>query len=245
VSGNTASCAATTLSCFAQGGGIYNNAGTLTLTNSTVSGNTASCSASGSGNGCRAEGGGLYLNSATTLANSTVTANTASCTTSAGASCSTGGGGTFSDGEGTSVLSLGATIVALQLAGADCDGDASTSNGFNLDSDTTCGLSGTGDQSGVVNPLLGPLQNNGGPTNTHALLTGSPAIDAVTSGCPPPATDQRGITRPQGPACDIGAYEVQTAAAGIPTLSEWAQIGMAALLVGGGLLALRRNRQLS
>jgi hypothetical protein len=60
-----------------------------------------------------------------------------------------------------------------------------------------------------VDPLLGPLAANGGPTLTQALLPGSPAIDAVPSsgaGCPP--TDQRGVIRPQGPACDIGAFEV-------------------------------------
>jgi len=58
----------------------------------------------------------------------------------------------------------------------------------------------------VTNPLLGPLQNNGGQTQTHALLTGSPAIDAGTNtGCP--TTDQRGIARPQGATCDIGAFE--------------------------------------
>jgi hypothetical protein len=55
-------------------------------------------------------------------------------------------------------------------------------------------------------PLLGPLQNNGGPTMTSALLSNSPAINtADNAACPP--TDQRGVPRPQGPACDIGAYE--------------------------------------
>jgi cysteine-rich repeat protein len=51
------------------------------------------------------------------------------------------------------------------------------------------------------------LAANGGSTFNHALVTGSPAIDAVTAGCPPPATDQRGVTRPQGYFCDIGAFE--------------------------------------
>ena len=55
-----------------------------------------------------------------------------------------------------------------------------------------------------IDPRLGPLQDNGGPTPTHALLLGSPAIDA-SSACP--ATDQRGVTRPQGAGCDIGAFE--------------------------------------
>ncbi len=77
------------------------------------------------------------------------------------------------------------------------------SNGYNLDNDGTCGLNGVGDQTGV-NPKLGPLANNGGPTQTMALKAGSPAIDAVQF-CPPPKTDQRGVKR-QGP-CDVGAYE--------------------------------------
>ena len=57
-----------------------------------------------------------------------------------------------------------------------------------------------------IDPLLGLLNQNGGPTTTHALLAGSPAIDAGTSeGCP--ATDQRGVSRPQGEACDMGSFE--------------------------------------
>ncbi len=54
------------------------------------------------------------------------------------------------------------------------------------------------------------LANNGGPTRTHALVAGSPAIDAVGGVCPPPDTDQRGMPRPQGPACDIGAFEAES-----------------------------------
>ncbi len=93
------------------------------------------------------------------------------------------------------------------VANDDCKGNASLliSNGYNLSSDATCDFTNTAD---LVNtdPLLGPLQDNGGPTFTHELLTGSPAIDAGTnSGCP--ATDQRGFTRPVGASCDIGAYE--------------------------------------
>ena len=80
-----------------------------------------------------------------------------------------------------------------------------TSLGHNLDSDGSCELSGTGDLSST-DPLLGPLQDNGGPTFTHALLPGSPAIDAADDTAAP-ATDQRGIRRPQGRAGDIGAYE--------------------------------------
>ena len=74
----------------------------------------------------------------------------------------------------------------------------------------------TGPQGGNIvgqDPLFGPLQYNGGPTQTHALLPGSPAIDAgAPAGCTgaagaPLTTDQRGFPRPYGPACDIGAVE--------------------------------------
>ena len=60
-----------------------------------------------------------------------------------------------------------------------------------------------------TNPQLGPLADNGGPTQTHALLPGSPAIDGVAFDAPNdcPAADQRGVPRPQGAACDMGAVE--------------------------------------
>lgn len=70
-----------------------------------------------------------------------------------------------------------------------------------------------GTKNELVDPLLGPLQDNGGPTFTHALLAGSPAIDTGnpallgSGGSACEATDQRGVARPQGSACDIGAYE--------------------------------------
>src|SRR5262249_19038944 len=101
-------------------------------------------------------------------------------------------------------------IVALN-GPIDCAGvgvSAITSNGFNMDGDNTCGLTVTGDKPGIVNPGLAPLAlNPPGTTETHALLEGSPAIDAVRNRCPPPGTDRRGAPRPQGGACDMGAYE--------------------------------------
>ncbi|MFC9502389.1 choice-of-anchor Q domain-containing protein [Streptomyces sp. NPDC057002] len=78
-----------------------------------------------------------------------------------------------------------------------------TSQGHNLDGDGSCRLTAAGDLPSRT-PLIGPLADNGGPTDTVALLPGSPALDAA-DGCP--ATDQRGIARPQGAGCDIGAYE--------------------------------------
>lgn len=100
--------------------------------------------------------------------------------------------------------------------------------GHNLDTDGTSGIANgvNGDLAGTlaapIDARLGPLANHGGPTRTHALLFGSPAVDAGTcadaSGLPL-ATDQRGVARPQGAACDIGAYENQAPTVTCPALS--------------------------
>jgi hypothetical protein len=95
-------------------------------------------------------------------------------------------------------------------AGTNCDnsGGQIVDDGYNLDSGTSCGFSTSNHSLSNTDPKLGPLAHNGGPTQTTTLLPGSPAIDAggtSANGCPP--TDQRGVSRPQGSACDIGAYE--------------------------------------
>jgi len=108
--------------------------------------------------------------------------------------------------------------VAQNPDGGDCwnDSGAISSQGYNLDSDGSCHLTAATDLPGT-DPLLGPLQNNGGPTLTHALLPGSPALDAIpwgANGCGTSLiSDQRWQARPQpaGGACDIGAYEVAVA----------------------------------
>jgi hypothetical protein len=118
------------------------------------------------------------------------------------------------------------SIVANNPQGADCFtfiGSSILSGGYNLDSDGSCQLTAPTDRPGV-DPLLGPLQNNGGPTATQALLPGSPALDAIpwgTNGCGTTlVSDQRWQARPHavGASCDIGAYE--EAVAGQP-LSGW------------------------
>jgi len=99
------------------------------------------------------------------------------------------------------------SIIAANSGSRQCNtGVNITSLGGNLSDDHSCGLTNAADQP-IGDPLLNPLQDNGGPTWTHALATGSPALDAgVADHCLP--TDQRGRSRPQGAACDSGAYEV-------------------------------------
>jgi CSLREA domain-containing protein len=179
-----------------SGGGIWNS-GTLEMTNCTVSGNQALL---GQGGGVINEAGSLTMRSCT------VSGNTA------------GGGGGVAAVSGN--LRLANALVAVNSAadGPDCLG-APTSLGYNLIGNAAgCDpTAAEGDLLGSANnpidPLLGPLQDNGGPTLTHALLFASPAIDAADplppgsggNACEP--SDQRGVSRPQGIRCDIGAYE--------------------------------------
>jgi hypothetical protein len=171
-----------------QNGGGIGNLGSLTLLNSTVSGNSA-----------RGLGGGIRNEAALNLSNATIASNSGGS-----------GGGIFGGTGGT--VALKNTIVANNTAaiGANCQVlGPLNSGGHNLESAATCALTKTGDLRNR-NPLLGALQDNGGRTPTQALLPGSPAIDAGDSvGCP--ATDQRGILRPQHGQCDIGAFEAESA----------------------------------
>jgi hypothetical protein len=186
-------------SCHSFGGGIFNGGSTLTITNSTISANHAvveNCLRQ-----CTSYGGGVYNAGGTLkILNSTLSGNGAAA-----------GGGIF----GTATLQN--SIVANSPSGGNCSGTM-TSNGYNLNSDNTCNFNGPGDLNNV-DPVLGVLQNNGGATQTMALLSGSPAIDAGNpSGCTDNQgnllkTDQRGMPRPDPEdkgGCDMGAYESQT-----------------------------------
>jgi hypothetical protein len=189
------------------GGGIYNSE-TATFTNSTISGNSADN-----------DGGGIFNSSMVSLYNATITNNTAD----ADADEQGEGGGVFVSAAGT--LSIGNSIVAgnfdhsVIIRHRDCSGTL-TSLGYNLIQKINgCSLNGLNINLSRIQPLLGPLQNNGGATWTHALLAGSPAIDAGNpAGCTDEnnvilLTDQRGYVRPvDGNAdtisiCDIGAFE--------------------------------------
>ena len=174
-----------------EGAGIYNSdGGTLTITNSTFSGNAASLT-----------GGGVYNTGTLQLANSTFSDNSAAFLA----------GGILNFGPlqiGDTILNAGASGVNLYVNG----GGTVTSLGYNISSDDAGGfLTGPGDQL-FTNPMLGPLQDNGGPTLTHALLPGSPAIDAGDPNfTPPPLFDQRGsgFDRVVNGRIDVGSFEVQ------------------------------------
>lgn len=176
-----------------NGGGIYNYFGALTVINSTFSGNSAGASIGGAGGG----GGGIYNNSGTlTVTNSTFSRN----------GTGDSGGGIY-NGGGTSTLRN--TIVANNLISIypvrNCSGAITDGGGNLVWGDSSC-------PSTFINadPKLLALANNGGATQTMALDTGSAAIDAaLPAHCP--ATDQRGVSRPQGAHCDIGAFEAEQA----------------------------------
>jgi len=108
--------------------------------------------------------------------------------------------------DGTLKVTFRNSLLSQNTNG-NCAGSPSStllSSGGNVDGAASCGFSLASDRSNA-NPRLGPLESNGGPTFTHALLSGSDAIDLVTAGCA--ATDQRGVARPKGSACDSGAFE--------------------------------------
>jgi hypothetical protein len=165
------------------GGGIQSSGtySVMEITNSTISGNSAP------------RAGGISSGTSLTLTNVTIVANSSGLE------------------EGTGLQNPGARLwnILLSNNGPNCSGGGPiVSEDHNLSSDGTCTTFTQAHDINTTNPVIGPLANNGGETQTHALLPGSPAIDAggtSANGCP--ATDQRGFPRPQGAACDIGAFE--------------------------------------
>jgi hypothetical protein len=205
-----------------QGGGISNpRGGTLTISNSTLTGNQA-----------QQEGGGIYSYGTLTISSSTIAGNT-----------TPGDGGGI---EGIDTVNVQNTILAENASGGvgpDLNGTLASS-GYNLIGDGWGGdgfadsdLVGTYDA--VIDPLLGPLEDNGGPTQTMALLPGSPALNA---GDPTQAgvADQRGVVRSGG--VNIGAFQASapsfvltapgTASSGVPfdlTVAVYDAFGQAAV----------------
>jgi hypothetical protein len=180
----------------------------MVIANSTISGNAASGSELGIGGGISIYSGVGYPFSSLTLINSTVADNNGS---------TEGGGiGNMVGAGANATTTFVNTVVADNTApeGANCSaaGGTLTSLGYNMEDFNTCNFDQPSDQPNT-NPLLGTLADNGGPTETHALLAGSPAIDAGdNSTCaagPVSGMDQRGILRPQGLVCDVGAFEVE------------------------------------
>jgi len=212
-------------------GGEQGGNATLQISNSTISGNTTQQSGGGilnagdfqgtatlqisnstlSGNSADSVGGSVYNagnagNASLEITNSTLSGNSAGIN----------GGGLYNEGiqNGSAAVSLVDVVLNAGASGENiynAEGTI-TSLGYNLCSDDGGGfLTGPGDQINT-DPLLGPLQDNGGPTSTHALLPGSPAIDAGDPGfTPPPFYDQRGLgfDRVVNSRIDIGSFEVQ------------------------------------
>ncbi len=164
--------------------------GSLVVTNSTFSDNVG-----------RVDAGGVSLNSERPDAETTLQNVTFANNTGARADAIRVIFGTVRL-RGTAISGVGDNLL--------CEAGLGTilSLGSNAAEDDSCNLVRDSDQPGVADLLLGPLQDNGGANHTHALLPGSPAIDGVASdNCPD--TDQRGVLRPQGGACDVGAFEVE------------------------------------
>ena len=224
------------------GGGLYHGTATsLDIADSTFARNVATVAGTNSG------GAGIFVNgTGATIANSTISSNQLNV---AGSATSSGGGGYYADDGGGSMnnvtitqntaqglpgggifntpfvggVQLSNTIVANNSS--NCSGTI-TSNGSNLENTDTCNLGATGDLPNTPSPL-GPLEDNGGTTPTHRLAPENPAIEAGDNNtCEP--EDQRGLSRPQGPDCDIGAVEFEgSAQASVPPCSQTGAIPVA------------------
>lgn len=265
-----------------DGGGIFNEGGTLAITNSSVSQNQAGTSdpipggsgggifnngtltianSSINGNGCALGGGGIASGAAATITSSTVSSNGANGqhdgqpwgygggisgnvtfmnSTLSGNYASLSGGGikgsgvitnsTISGNDGGGIVANGPFEIGDTILKAGTgtnisnNGGTITSHGYNVCSDNGGGfLNGPGDQINT-DPILGPLQNNGGPTLTHALLPGSPAIDAGDpSFTPPPLYDQRGpgFDRIFNNHIDVGSFEAQPTPTPTPRCNQY------------------------
>jgi hypothetical protein len=224
-----------------EGGGIA-NAGSTTVSGSTIAGNTAD-----------RRGGGIYGSGTTSLVNTTIHANRSNAgggmistgtadlrhvTITANESTNRLGGGLQRQGG---VVTLRASIVAENLSNSgdakDCSGSP-TLDGLNLIGNPSgCNPTGTAPLTGSSG--LAALADNGGPTHTQALLPGSQALDRLDAPCLA-SVDQRGVARPSGPRCDLGAYELQALGVGLTLDSTLPADGLGAGAATVPLDALRQ-----
>jgi hypothetical protein len=167
--------------------------GNLTVVNSTISGNVSA----------NWHGGAAFItDGVATIVNSTITGNAAPAGTAGGLMVATFGAPVSVTVTNSIVANNGSYDCQVEGGGA----ASLESGGNNVFADASCNPVGS-DLLGA-DPLLGPLADNGGPTLTQALLTGSPAIDTANNAdCP--VSDQRGLARPQGAGCDAGAFEAE------------------------------------
>jgi hypothetical protein len=201
-----------------RSGGI--GADTVTLINSTVTANAANGAAEGDFGGT---GGGVYANTVH-LVYSTVVGNTAARAANVAAY--------------ESSASFG-SVVSGPIGSANCGGPGTfASNGYNFSDDASCNFTGTGDKQDAGSPGLGALGPNGGPTLTMLPQTGSPLLDAIPAancqddGASGVTTDQRGVTRPQGNGCDIGAVEVEVSSVPLTPLTPVTPVAAAPRFTG-------------
>ncbi len=215
----------------ARGGGIQiSSSGTATIENSTVSGNTAVETFDPD----QGNGGGIYTSGNLDLHNVTIAENSAADGTSGA------GGGLFQDFEGDARRTVSTNTLVARNAGGNCAGTGTdpieSTNGLSDELGAPTCLVVSGPANGLVaDTRLGPLANNGGATDTHALLADSLGVDG--GGAPCPAVDQRGVSRPLGLRCDVGAYEFA------PALPAPPQPLSAAAAAGGGQVGERRAEE--
>ncbi|MGD2077113.1 MAG: choice-of-anchor Q domain-containing protein, partial [Chloroflexota bacterium] len=176
-------------------GGGLRTLGNVTIVNSTISGNTAT----------GWHGGAIFQTDGDiTITNSTIANNVAPDWAPSTLFIGQFGGGFVPTLTLTNTIITGNQWYACEKFASGTVGNV-VSGGHNVIQDDSCSP-GDGDQI-IWDALIGPLADNGGPTLTHALQTGSPAIDTA-DGAACPAVDQRGVTRPQGTGCDAGSYEL-------------------------------------
>ncbi|HUP42200.1 MAG TPA: choice-of-anchor Q domain-containing protein, partial [Thermoanaerobaculia bacterium] len=188
------------------GGAVFNLDGTVTVESSTLAGNTVVGGAGGgvSGQDSQGAGGAIFHHFQDDGVGNSIVGTTADATTLT-LEDSILADSTADPADPPDPNTFGATNDCLKTATTTVTLQGANLIQSNADDPNACGTATLSDD-----PQLSPLADNGGPTETMAIGTASPAFDAAGA-CPPPATDQRGVARPQGAACDLGAFELAEA----------------------------------